>query len=562
MEALWYKSWPEGVRKHLDYPNITIHTHFELAVNKNKNHPFLSILGMDYSYVEINDQANRLANALLNRGISKGDKVGIFAPNIPQWVVAFYGILKTGATTVLISPLLGSEDLKHIILDSELKMIIALDLLYPKLAEDCFDCPVLQDAEKMVITSLGDLLSPIKRFLAKAIRKLPKSPPIPKNALRYQRLIHENEPSFKSVECDPEHDIAVLAYTGGTTGTPKGAMLTHQNIISNMRQAREWAVVAHPLGVHKKFLGAVPFFHAIGLTTVFLATVEFDSTVYLVPNPREFESILQLISKEKINYFHGVPTLFKAIMSNPNFHKYDMRSLQIIFSGGAPLPAELAMEIEGAFKNAIVVEAYGMTELSPMVAANPLEKDNRKFGSIGIPISDTKLKIVDVDTGTELPQGTSGEICAKGPQVMKGYYNKDEETKLTIDEEGWLYTGDIGYMDEDGFFFIQTRKKDMIIVSAYKVFPPELESYIQKEFSQIEEVAVIGVPDEYQGESVKMIAVLKEGVVLTDEEVKNHLKGKIASYKIPKYVEFRSDLLPKTGIGKIDRKVLQAQDDV
>ncbi len=557
MEALWYKSWPDGVRKHLDYPNITIHAHFEDTVRRNPDYPFLSILGMNYSYSEINDQANRLANALLKRGISKGDKIGIFAPNIPQWVVAFYGVLKTGATVVLISPLLGSEDLKHIILDSEIKLIIALDLLYPKLADDCFDCPVLQDEENIIITSLGDLLSPIKLFLAKAIRKLPKNPPIPKRVLRYQQLLDENEPYFSSVKYDPEYDIAVLAYTGGTTGTPKGAMLTHRNIISNMRQAREWAITTHPLGVHKKFLGAVPFFHAIGLTTVFLATVEFESTVYLVPNPREFESILKLISKERINYFHGVPTLFKAIMNIPNFHKYDMNSLDIIFSGGAPLPAELAIKIEKAFKNALVVEAYGMTELSPMVAANPLEKDNRKYGSIGIPITDTRLKIVDIDTGKELPQGTSGEICAKGPQVMKGYYNRVEDTKLTIDEDGWLHTGDIGYMDEDGFFFIQSRKKDMIIVSAYKVFPPELESYIRKEFDQIEEVAIIGIPDEYQGESVKMIAVLKEGAVLTDKQFINQLKGKIAAYKIPKIIEFRSDPLPKTGIGKIDRKLLQ-----
>ncbi|MHA1995968.1 MAG: AMP-binding protein [Candidatus Hodarchaeales archaeon] len=557
MESLWYNSWPEGVRKHIDYPNVTLHEHFEDIVKKNQDHPFLSILGINYSYGEVNEQANRFANALLKRGISKGDKVGIFAPNIPQWAVAFFGILKTGATAVLISPLLGSEDLKYLILDSDIKMILALDLLYPKLADDCFDCPVLRDVENIIITSLGDLLSPVKRFLAKAIRKLPKSPPIPKNVLKYQQLLNDHEPVLNSVKCDPEEDIAVLAYTGGTTGTPKGAMLTHKNIISNMRQAREWAIASHQEGIRKKFLGAVPFFHSIGLTTVFLATAEFDSTVYLIPNPREFESILKTINKEEINYFHGVPTLFKAVMNHPNFKKYDLGSLDIIFSGGAPLPAELAREIEDKFGNGIVVEAYGMTELSPMVAANPLERDNRKFGSIGLPIVDTQLRIVDVDSGKELPQGESGEICAKGPQVMKGYYNRPDETKLTIDEEGWLHTGDIGFMDEDGFFFIQTRKKDMIIVSAYKVFPPELESMIEKEFPQLAEVAIVGIADEYQGESVKMLAVLREGEKLTNNEIVSRLKGKVASYKVPKHIEFRTEPLPKTGIGKIDRKALK-----
>jgi long-chain acyl-CoA synthetase len=554
MDNLWFKSWPKDVKKHLEYPSICLHKHFEEKVRKNSEHSFLSILGINFTYSTINTQANRLANALLKIGIKKGDKIGIFAPNIPQWAVAFFGILKSGGTVVPISPLLGSADLKHLIQDSDIKAIIALDVLYPTLAEVCPDCPVLK---KLIITSLGDILSPVKRFLAMLLRKLPKSPSIPQNALDYQKLLNENDPISKSIECDPENDIAVLAYTGGTTGTPKGAILTHKNIVSNMLQAREWAVGTHPLGIHKKFMGAVPFFHLIGLTTVFLATAEFDSTVYLVPNPREFESILKTIHKEKINYFHGVPTLFKALIQHPKFDKYDMNSLDIIFSGGAPLPAELAMEIEKNFKNAIVVEAYGMTELSPMVAANPLEKDNRKFGSIGLPIIDTELKIVDVNTGKNLPQGESGEICAKGPQVMKGYYKRVEETKNTIDNDGWLHTGDIGYMDEDGFFFIRSRSKDMIIVSAYKVFPPELEAFIEKEFTQIEEVAIIGIQDEYQGESVKMIAVLREGVSITEQEIVSNLKGRIAPYKIPKFIEFRSQPLPKTGIGKIDRKALK-----
>ena len=552
---IWYKSWPNNVKKEIQYPSITLHKHFEKIVKKNTDYPFLSILGMNYSYIEVDESANKLANALIGLGVKRGDKIGLFGPNIPQWPIAFFGILKAGATVVPISPLLGSEDLKHIIQDSEITMMVALDLLYPLLKEVCVDCPVM---ENIITTSLGDLLSPVKRFLAKLFRKLPPSPPLPEDALNMHQLLGQHESLQTSIECDPD-EVAVLAYTGGTTGTPKGAMLTHRNIVSNMLQAREWAISSHPEGVHKRFMGAVPFFHLIGLTTVFLATAQFDSTVYLIPNPREFESILKTIDKEVINYFHGVPTLFKALMKHPKFAKYDMSSLDIIFSGGAPLPADLAEEIEEKFSGAIVVEAYGMTELSPMVSANPLERNNRKFGSIGIPIVDTEMKIVDINTGEDLPQGETGEICVRGPQVMQGYWKKPEDTKLTIDENGFLHTGDVGFMDDSGFFFIRSRTKDMIIVSAYKVFPPELESLIEKTFPQIEEVAVIGVPDEYQGESVKLIIVLKEGHSLSEEDLLKTLQNKVAKYKIPKYIEFWSSSLPKTGIGKIDRKMLRSE---
>lgn len=555
-EFLWYKSWPKNVRKNIDYPSITLHKHFERIVEKNTDQTFLSIIGLNYSYEEVDESANKFANALIGLGVKRGDKIGLFSPNIPQYAIAFFGILKAGAVVVPISPLLGSLDLRHTIQDSEITMMVVLDLLYPTLEEACIDCPAIKN---IILTSLEDLISPVKRLLAKLLRKLPPSPPLPEYALNMYQLISQNQPLSSSIECDPD-DIAVLAYTGGTTGTPKGAMLTHRNIVSNMLQAREWAIFAHPEGVHRKFIGVVPFFHLIGLTTVFLATAQFDSTVYLIPNPREFESIMKTISKEGINYFHGVPTLFKALMKHPKFVKYKMNSLDIIFSGGAPLPAELAEEIEQNFPSAIVVEAYGMTELSPMVSANPLERINRKFGSIGIPIVDTEIKIVDINTGKDLPQGETGEICVRGPQVMKGYWNKPDETKLTIDEKRFLHTGDVGFMDESGFFFVRSRTKDMINVSAYKVFPSELESLIEKIFPQIEEVAVIGVPDEYQGESVKLIVVLKQDQRLSEVELISELEDKVAKYKIPKYIEFRSSPLPKTGIGKIDRKVLRSEE--
>ncbi|MFX0114349.1 MAG: long-chain fatty acid--CoA ligase [Candidatus Hodarchaeota archaeon] len=554
-DKVWYKCWPEGVQKTIEYPSITLHDHFEVIARKNADMTYLSLLAIEYSYTEVSDFSSRLASALIQMGIEKGDRIGLFMPNVPQFVIGFFGILKAGAIVVPISPVYGSEDLRFVLKDSGIKAIIALDILYETVEEVCPDC---SDLKIVILASIGELLSPVKRILARLLRKIPASPQVP-GAMQFFELVREQEPLAAPVKCEPD-DVALLGYTGGTTGRPKGAMLTHRNLVSNMLQAREWAIQYHPKGQNKNFLGAVPFFHIIGLTTVMLATAEFDSTVYLVPNPRDFDFLLKTIHKNRVNYFHGVPTLFRALLKHPKFSKYDLSSLMVVFSGGAPLPAELAEEFEDAVGGkAIMVEAYGMTELSPMASANPLQREGRKFGSIGIPIVDTDLKIVDLETGEDLPQGEVGQILVRGPQVMKGYFNQPEETAATINEAGYLSTGDVGRMDEDGYFFIVNRVKDMINVSGYKVFPSEVEEYILNNLPQIQEAVVIPTPDEYQGESVKLFAVLKEGEIFTEDEVINFLKGKIASYKIPRKVEFRNEL-PKTGIGKIDRKLLRRQE--
>jgi len=554
---LWYKSWPKGVRKELDYPLVSVHDHFEKLVTKNAERTYLSILGLDYSYAEVNDQANKFASALVSLGVNKGDRIGIFMPNIPQFVISFFGILKAGAIAVPISPLYGSRDMRFVLKDASIKLIVALDLLFPTLQEVCPECV---EFSNIVITSLGDLLSPVKRFLAKALRKLPKSPAVAVETRNLFELINTHEPLDNSIKRDPG-DTAVICYTGGTTGTPKGAMLTHENLICNIHQAREWAIEFQPEGVSKSFVGAVPFFHIIGLTTTMLTAAQYDSTIYLVPDPRRFESILQLISKNKINYLQGVPTMFRALLNHPNFIKHDLSSLDIVLSGAAPLPDDLARKFESA-AGCMMVEAFGMTETSPIVTANPFEQDNRKTGSIGIPFPDTDIKIVDMDTGKELPPGKVGEIAVSGPQVMKGYFNKPDETENALKEingSTYMHTGDIGYMDEEGFIFIVNRKKDMINVSGYKVFPSELEELILEIIPAIDEVAVIGIKDEYSGEAVKVVATLKDGQSLEEEKLIESLKGKVARYKLPKTIEFRSEL-PKTGIGKIDRLALSKEE--
>ncbi|MBD3353232.1 MAG: AMP-binding protein [Candidatus Lokiarchaeota archaeon] len=551
-EKLWYKSWPKGIKKTLEYPNISVHKMFENIVSKNSDINYLSILGINFTFGQVNDYADRLASALKELGVKKGDNVGIFMINIPQFVISFFGILKTGATVVPISPLYGSTDLQTTLKDSNLKAIICLDILYKKIQE-AWDEPI---PWKIITTSLGSILPTFKRILARLFRKIPASPKID-NALDMFKLMEEYERIEKSAQCDPENDVAVIGYTGGTTGTPKGAMITHQNLISNLLAAREWSKHIHPKGTHKNFVGAVPFFHIIGLSAVMLVGAFYESTIHLIPDPRNFESILKAIEKNKIEYCHGVPTLYRALLMQPNFDDFDLTSLEIVFSGAAALPNFVFRAFEEK-TGCLMIEAYGMTETSPIVTANPFEKDNRKMGSIGIPFPNTDVKIINPDNGDVLPIGEVGEIIIKGPQVMKGYYQKPEETAHII-RDGYLYSGDLGYMDEDGFIFLVNRAKDMINVSGYKVFPSELEGIITSNFPDIEEAAVVGVHDDYSGEAVKLIAVLKPGVAdIKKEEFMKTLKKKVANYKVPKIVEIR-DSLPKTALGKIDRRALRAE---
>ena len=553
-DSPWYRSWPKNVRKSLKYPNISLNDVFDQSVNRNKNLPYLSILGIDYTYQKVNEKANQIAHALSQHKIGLGDRVGIYFPNIPQFVFAFYGILKTGATVVPISPLYGTEDLSRVIVDSEIKIIFALDLLVPKLEE------IKERTPKLVtyyISSLGDLISPVARFVAKLIRKIPKSPPIHLSYLKLYDVFKENATTFSGPKLNPKENIAVIGYTGGTTGIPKGAMLTHFNLVANLHQGREWARIVHPIGIHKKFVGAVPFFHIIGLNAVMLVAMFYDSTVYLFPDPRKYGSILKAIEKYGINYFHGVPTLLKALLKYPDFSKFDVSSLEFVFSGAAPLDPKLGMDFE-AKTNALVVEAYGMTETSPMVAANPFERENHQFGSIGLPFPDTEFKIVDPATHEDLPLGEIGEIALKGPQIMQGYLNNPEETANSF-WDGYLLTGDLAQIKDDGFVYIVNRKKDMIISSGYKVFPSELEQLAMDNFPEFEEVVVIGSYDEHRGETVKLIAVLKEGAQISKENIIDFFKNRIAVYKIPKIIEFVKNL-PKTSIGKTDRKALQEKE--
>lgn len=546
----WFRSWPTGVRQRIDIPTVTVHQRFSEVVAEHPTQPFLTLLGMRYSYQDIADWAGRFASYLIDLGVEKGDRVGLLMPNIPQFVGALFGTFQVGAVAVPINPLYGTEDLKFQINDSGVRVIVILDILYGTLEDVRDACPLL---EHVVVASIGELLSPTKRFLAKMVGKLPKAPATRSQDKPFLKTLLSYDPFKGTVDLVPDDDLALLQYTGGTTGRPKGAMISHMNLISNMYQAREWAInVPEPFD----FMGAVPFFHLVGLTTVLLATVQFEGTVHLVPNPRDFDMLLKTISDNRATLFHGVPTLFRALVNHPKLDKYDLTSLKICFSGSAPLAAGLAKKFVQATKaDCLMVEAFGMTELSPMASAFPMEPDKIRYESIGVPIVNTEMKIVDLDTGEDLLPGEVGEIAVRGPQVMKGYWQQPEETAAVI-RDGFMHTGDIGFMSEDGYFHLINRKKDIINASGFKVFPREVEDHLLNHAS-IEEVAVCAAPDEYRGETVKAIVVPKKGVDLTEEEVIQYCRGKIAKFKVPRKVEIRSEL-PKTSIGKVDRKALRA----
>ncbi|TLZ55432.1 MAG: long-chain fatty acid--CoA ligase, partial [Methanobacteriota archaeon] len=350
------------------------------------------------------------------------------------------------------------------------------------------------------------------------------------------------------------NDVAVLQYTGGTTGTPKGAMLTHRNLVVNATQLIAW--MPGLKNAEEKFLCAIPFFHVYGLTVALLGPMTIGATMIIHPNPREIEPIMKLITKTKPAIFPGVPTMYVAIVNHKNVSKYDLKSIRACVSGAAPLPAEVRRKFE-TITGGKLVEGYGLTEASPVTHCNPIFGDSRE--GIGMPLPDTDAKLVDVETGTrEVGLGESGELAIRGPQVMKGYWNRPEETARVITRDGWLLTGDVAVMDADGRFKIVDRKKDMIIASGYNVYPREVEDVLF-EHPAVKQAAVIGIPDAYRGESVKAFVVLKDGATATDAEIVAFCKEKLAPFKVPKKVEFVKEL-PMTVVGKVLRRALREKE--
>jgi len=540
----WLKHYDEGVPATIDYPEINIKEFLDNAAEEFGSRTAIWFMKNKISYKKFKDIADRLATALVDFGVKKGDVVAIMLPNFPQFMFSFYGILKAGGIVTACSVLHTEHELAYQLNDSGAEIIIAWDNQIEKIMN-------IKDRTRLrhiIITNVFDY-GPMA----------PTSPPEIAGTIQFLNLIKKTKPNPPDFETNAKEDIAILQYTGGTTGLPKGAMLTHYNIVANCVQVTTWVQSAVQRGKDTA-LTTLPLFHIYGMTICMNSYIYNGTTIALHPDPRDQKGLFEVIKSTHPSMFPGVPTMYMRLLERDDLEDYakDLRSIKVCNTGAAPMPPEVLKEFEER-TGAVIVEGYGMTETSPATHVNPLS-GTRKIGSVGLALPDTETRLVDIDDYTKIvPLGEPGEIMIKGPQVMKGYWNKPEETANQLKGD-WLLTGDIAKLDEDGYLFIVDRKKDMINISGFKVYPREVEDVLF-EHEAIENASVIGIPDPNTpgGELVKSFIVLKDGYKETDEvknEIKEFLRKNVAPYKVPKFIEFRKEL-PETLVGKVLRKELK-----
>ncbi|PIU61535.1 MAG: long-chain fatty acid--CoA ligase [Armatimonadetes bacterium CG07_land_8_20_14_0_80_40_9] len=553
MEKVWHKFYEEGVPKEIDYPDVPLYQFLDDTAKKFPDVTATLFFGAKITYRELGNLVERFATSLHSLGIKKGDRVALILPNCPQSIISYYALLKLGAIIVQTNPMYVERELQYQLNDSGTETVILLDFIYPRIKRIKKDTKL----KNIIVTSIKDylpfplnLLYPIKQRKEGQFVKIKRD-----EVYLFNDLIRGAKGSLPKVNLSAE-DVALLQYTGGTTGISKGVMLTHKNLVANVLQGRYWVPEKyHHTPGEEIMLCVIPFFHVYGMTVCMNLAIYAGATMLLVPR-FQIEETLSIITKYKPTMFPGIPTLYAAINNYKDLKKYDLSSIGIMNSGAAPLPLEIMEKFEQKTGGKIV-EGYGLTESSPACLSNPLY-GRRKEGSIGIPMADTEAKIVDLETGEkEVSRGEVGELCIKGPQVMKGYWNKEEETKATI-RDGWLYTGDIAKVDAEGYFYIVDRKKDLIIAGGYNIYPREIDEVLY-EHPKILEACAAGIPDKYRGETVKAYIVLKEGETLTEEEVIKFCKERLAPYKVPKIIEFRKEL-PKSMVGKVLRKILREEE--
>lgn len=560
IEKPWFKSWPEEIPKKLEYPDdYPIYKFLQEAAELSPDNVATVIFDKKMKYGELWDKVLRFANSLHKLGVKKGDRIGIYLPNCPQFVIAFFAINRLGAMIVPFNTQYVDHELDYQINDSGAQIIICLDIVYGRVRK-LRDKKVVK-LDHIIVTSLREEMTFSKRWLGTLFGKIPFGKKIHAGDLSLQTLIAEGDPNdVPDVQINPKEDLALIQYTGGTTGVSKGAMLTHYNIVSNQLQLTS---VMYPPVVQGEecFVCALPLFHIFALNCIMLAAVNSASKMILITDPLAgrpmLQDLLETLSKYKPTFFHAVPSLYVGLLFHKDIKDYDLTSIRACLSGAAPLPEQVMYNFE-ELTGANVVEGYGLTETSPVTHVNPLVDGLKRPGSVGLPVPDTDVKIFDPKEGgqdTALPQGEEGEIGMKGPQVMKGYWNKPEETANTFNTDGYFMTGDIGYINEDGFLYITGRKKNMIDVSGLKVYPREVEEEII-EHPAVQEVAIIGVPHAIRGESVKAFVVLQDDETASEEELIEFCKGRIARYKIPRSVTF-IDELPKSAVGKVLHRELR-----
>lgn len=541
--------WPEGIPQHLAYPSIDLPELLRRKAAANPARKALWFRSRSLTYGEWDALATAFARGLGRLGVGDGDRVILHLPNTPHYPIAFFGALRAGAVVVQSNPIYTPRELEYILGDSGARTLVALDIHWPTVG----GAEPRAGVQRVVVGDIADYLSPGARLLYPLVKRrrgwshtIPREPWI--HWFRDLLTRGAGVGNGEGVPNDPGKP-AVLQYTGGTTGTPKAAVLTHANLVANALQTAAW--LADPVK-EETFLSALPFFHVYGLTAGLLAPLALGAKIVLHPDPRDVRGILRLVDRRRPTIFPGVPTLYVAINHHPKVAKHDLKSIRACISGAAPLPAEVRATFE-RLTGGRLVEGYGLSEASPVTHCNPVF-GRVKDGSIGLPLPDTDARVADVVTKEEVALGEIGELQVRGPQVMKGYWNRPEETMAVL-RDGWLSTGDMARMDDEGYFYIVDRKKDMINCGGYKVYPREVEEVLFQHPS-VKEAAAVGVPDEYRGESVKAVVVLQEGKAATAEEIVAFCRQRLAPYKVPRTVEFTSEL-PKTLVGKVLRRALR-----
>lgn len=545
----WLANYPEEIPATLTYKSEPVQTYLTNAAKEFPNKSAIHFMGKEMSYETLHEHACKLASYLQKLGLEKGDRVAMMLPNCPQAVVSYYGILLAGGVVVPTNPLYTEREIEYQMKDSGAKAIITLDILFPRVSKVFTQT----NLEHLIVTAIKDYLPFPKNLIYPFIQKKQYGITV---SVKHEgchhlltEIIKQSNKEIKSFSVDFEEDLAIIQYTGGTTGAPKGVMLTHRNLVSNAAMSNAWLYKCKR--GEEIILAIIPFFHVYGMTAVMILSVMQGQKMVLLPK-FDAEQTLKTIEKQRPTLFPGAPTIYIGLLNHPDLSKYDLSSIDSCISGSAPLPVEVQEKFE-EITGGKLVEGYGLTESSPVTHSNFLWDRPRIKGSIGVPWPDTDAVILSFETGEPLPPGEIGEIAVKGPQVMKGYWNKPEETDQVL-RDGWLLTGDLGYMNEEGYFFVVDRKKDMIIAGGFNIYPREIEE-VMYEHPSVQEVVVAGVPDPYRGETVKAYIVLKESATTTEEELNSFARKHLASYKVPRMYEFRSEL-PKTAVGKILRRAL------
>jgi len=573
MSKLWHgPKWPEGVPYEITGYEKPLFSILDETARDYPDKTYTVFNDFTRTFAQVKDTADRVANFLVSKGIRPGDRVAIFLPNLPHYPEIFFGILKAGGVCVTCNPLYRASELNFQLKDSGAKAVFVMD--HPEFYATASKAIIGSDVKIVIICNVKSYLPKIKGFLGSLLGKIPKAEHHEPGHLVFDDVVRSARPEPPTLSIDPVKDEALVLYTGGTTGVPKGACLSHANLLSNVLSTEQWVLIPQDSGGKPKrlekggahtYLGVLPWYHSFGLTLCMLVSCRNASRLVCIPDPRAgnppFTEVLKAVEKYKVTVMVAVPTIYSAFVNHPLLDKFDLSSVIGCGSGAAPLPIEVIRQFEEK-TGAVIFEGYGLTETSPVITINPTDPETRKIGSVGMPFLSVDIKIVDLETGmNELPQGEDGEIAASGPQIMLGYWNKAEanqEVFREIDGRRYFLTGDIGHFDEDGFVIITDRKKDMIIVGGFNAYPKEIEEVLYTH-PKVALAAVVGIPDPHTGEAVKAFIQLKPGETATEEEFMEFCKSRLSGYKRPRSVEFR-ETLPTSVVGKVLRRVLRDEE--